>query len=157
MLSSRRASGVTSSKQASAPPAPRPMYSFPELRVSEILQCMEDLRVPLQENELTKPTPVTIQRLFEAFLDIFMGRKVEESAVSGATETLENPDLHVEAVSLIEFFRAAQKLAVCVGINDFSLRDVIKPEGPRFKLILSGIINFAKFREEQLALFRSSL
>lgn len=29
----------------------------------------------------------------------------------------------------------------------------MKPEAPRLKMILSGIINFAKFREEQLTLF----
>lgn len=40
-----------------------------------------------------------------------------------------------------------------VGIEDFSLRDLIRPDGPRFRLVLSAVINFAKFREEQLALF----
>ena len=40
-----------------------------------------------------------------------------------------------------------------VGINDFSLKDVLKPESHRIKMILSGIINFAKFREEQLVFF----
>lgn len=36
---------------------------------------------------------------------------------------------------------------------DFSFRDVIRPEGRRFKYILSSLINFAKFREDQLAVF----
>jgi kinetochore protein Nuf2 len=40
-----------------------------------------------------------------------------------------------------------------VGILDFSIRDLIKPEALRVKTILSAIINFAKFREEQLAVF----
>lgn len=40
-----------------------------------------------------------------------------------------------------------------VGIDDFSMKDLIRPEGPRLKLILSAIINFAKFREEQLGVF----
>ena len=38
-----------------------------------------------------------------------------------------------------------------VGIDDFSLRDIISPTGARFRMILSGVINFAKFREEQVA------
>jgi kinetochore protein Nuf2 len=40
-----------------------------------------------------------------------------------------------------------------VGIPDFSIRDLIKPDALRVKKILSAIINFAKFREEQLAIF----
>ena len=45
------------------------------------------------------------------------------------------------------------KLMDSVGINDFSLKDVLKPETSRIRMILSGIINFAKFREEQLVFF----
>ena len=41
----------------------------------------------------------------------------------------------------------------CVGIHDFSIRDLIKPDPLRVKNILSAIINFAKFREEQLIVF----
>jgi len=40
-----------------------------------------------------------------------------------------------------------------VGITDFSIRDLIKPDAGRVKKILSAIINFAKFREEQLPVF----
>ena len=40
-----------------------------------------------------------------------------------------------------------------VGIDDFNLKDLIRPEGPRLRIILSAIINFAKFREEQLGVF----
>lgn len=41
----------------------------------------------------------------------------------------------------------------CVGIDDFSLKDVLKPEPSRIRIIFSGVINFAKFREEQLIFF----
>ena len=40
-----------------------------------------------------------------------------------------------------------------VGIDDFSLKDIIRPEAPRLKIVLSALINFAKFREEQLGVF----
>lgn len=38
-------------------------------------------------------------------------------------------------------------------MDDFCLRDIIKPEPPRLRKILSGVINFAKFREEKFQLF----
>lgn len=52
---------------------------------------------------------------------------------------------------ILSFIRL--KLMEGVGIDDFTLKDVIKPEPHRLKMIFSGMINFAKFREEQLVLF----
>jgi len=40
-----------------------------------------------------------------------------------------------------------------VEIHDFSIRDLIKPDHQRVKNILSAVINFAKFREEQMPVF----
>ena len=134
----------------------RPIYSFPELKNAEILQCMEDLRISLQESDLNKPTIAVAQRIFEAFVEIFMGvgrDQMGQQPAFSLVETLEHPDLHVESISLIAFYRIISRLMFEVGIEDFSLRDLIKPEAPRLRIILSAVINFAKFREEQLAVF----
>lgn len=40
-----------------------------------------------------------------------------------------------------------------VSVTDISIRDLIKPDPVRVKKILSAILNFAKFREEQLPVF----
>lgn len=135
----------------------RQLYSFPELKSGEILQCMEDLRIPLGEQELSKPGPAVVQRILEAFADIFMGIPREQFAAAqpsfGVMEMLEYPDLHMDSIGLISFYRTVLRLMLEVGVEDFSLRDLIRPEGPRLRLILSAVINFAKFREEQLAVF----
>ncbi len=41
-----------------------------------------------------------------------------------------------------------------VGIADASMRDYIAPDPQRTKRILSALINFAKFREEKLAVYQ---
>lgn len=133
------------------------LYSFPELKSVEILQCMEDLRIPLSDQELSKPTPMVVQRILEGFADIFMGIPRDSFASVqpsfGVMEMLEYPDLHMDSIALISFYRTILRLMIEVGIDDFSLRDIIRPDGPRLKLMLSAVINFAKFREEQLAVF----
>jgi len=135
----------------------RQLYSFPELKSSEILQCMEDLRIPLSDQELNKPNPMIVQRILENFADIFMGIPKEQfgnvQPSFGVMEMLEYPDLHMDSISLITFYRTILRLMLEVGVEDFSLRDLIRPEGPRLRLILSAVINFAKFREEQLIVF----
>ena len=40
-----------------------------------------------------------------------------------------------------------------VGLEDFSIRDILKPERKRVIMILSAIINFCKFREERMQVF----
>ena len=39
---------------------------------------------------------------------------------------------------------------ISVGIQDFSMKDLMRPEPLRVRRILSATINFAKFREEHL-------
>lgn len=40
---------------------------------------------------------------------------------------------------------------VGIGVDDFSLADVLKPESPRVVKCLSAVINFTKFREQRVA------
>jgi hypothetical protein len=40
----------------------------------------------------------------------------------------------------------SSKLAASCGVTGFSLMDITKPEPVRFRSVLSGVINFAKFR-----------
>lgn len=138
----------------------RPVYSFPELRTAEILQCLDDLRIPFLEADLTKPTSSGVLRLYEAFSEIFMGENIAigsqkngASSNSAVAEILEYPELHADSIAMISFYRAVSRLMNVVGVDDFSLKDIIRPETPRLKLVLSAIINFAKFREEQLTVF----
>lgn len=46
------------------------------------------------------------------------------------------------------------RLMETCGINDFSIRDLIRPDPGRTRRILSGIINFLCFRKEKEAIFR---
>ncbi|KGG52715.1 spindle pole body associated protein [Mitosporidium daphniae] len=148
-ISSNTAQSANSSQNAS-PPKWRP---FPELRPIEIIQIMEELHLPLSEVELTKPSPAIVQRIFEGLIALFMGMgKSDPNSYSNVLSLLEYPELHSEALALSSFHRSTSRLMEAVGIDDFSLRDIISPVGSRFRMILSGVINFAKFREEQIAI-----
>ena len=39
-----------------------------------------------------------------------------------------------------------------IGIEDYDMRDLVRADSNRVRLILSAIINFAKFREEHLGI-----
>lgn len=42
------------------------------------------------------------------------------------------------------------RLMSVVGINDFSMRELRKPEAPGVRRILSAVINFIRFRENSM-------
>ena len=136
----------------------RPLYSFPELKSIEILQCMADLNIPLVENELQKPTAPIVQKIYESFVEIFMGCTKEQYIVNESSMDMvavEYPEIYLDSVSLVKFFRIIARLMSEVGIEDFGMKDLIKPEPNRLRIILSAIINFAKFREEQLNIYEN--
>lgn len=84
----------------------RPVYSFPELRNAEILQCLEDLRMPVAETDLARPTPHVVQKIYEAFAEIFFGGTINSTNTPAVAEILEYPELHVDSIGLISFFRS---------------------------------------------------
>ena len=49
------------------------------------------------------------------------------------------------------------KLMLACGIPDFSLKDIFTPTRERLLKMFSGIINFAKYREEKISVFKSYL
>ncbi|KAJ3195182.1 kinetochore-associated Ndc80 complex subunit nuf2 [Irineochytrium annulatum] len=148
-------------------------YSFPSLKPAEILTCLADLQIPMSHEDLEKPSTNRMLAVFEQFTDILMGVSRDQFSQPNfaAMEILEYPgagliavdsvgsnlvmppDLHQESITILSFFRQLARLIVEVGVSDFSIRDIIKPEAGRIRRILSAVINFAKFREERLSVF----
>lgn len=133
----------------------REVMEFPELPIKVIVQVFEEMRIPMTEADITKPSPGQVQRVYETLLEMFTGTGKESYSQPSFSvmEMVEYPELHYESISLITFYRAMLNFVSQIGIDDFSLKDIIRPEMPRLKRIYSGIINFAKFREEQLVVF----
>jgi Nuf2 family len=83
---------------------------FPELKNAEIVQIMEELKIPLTEADIIKPHPPHIQRIYEIFLELFMGSQAAAEAQRSVRqpnfavlELLEFPDIHLDAIALISF------------------------------------------------------
>ena len=69
------------------------------------------------------------------------------------SQALNFPELHEDSIPELAYMRAADKMMKICGIMDFGLRDVTNPNNKRLRRQLSGIINFAKFREERLQMY----
>ena len=135
-----------------------PTYSFPILGNHEIIACLGELDIPLTEQDLLKPHPDTLYRAYEEMVVLLCGesREAMYAPELDAADVLEFPELYEEAIGNLKFTRRLFDLMRRCGVPDFTLRDLTKPEYTRTRRNVSAVINFAKFREEQVARYEAT-
>ncbi|KAJ1918813.1 kinetochore-associated Ndc80 complex subunit nuf2 [Mycoemilia scoparia] len=125
----------------------------PVLKPSDILEVMQQLEIPITEDDFTKPQPQRVQQWYEAFLFILKGVSLDQLGSNTEVEMVDitdYPECHEDDIFIISFYMQMSKLMRDVGMNDFSLRDMLKPERNRVIRILSSICNFAMFRDDRM-------
>ncbi|RPA90244.1 hypothetical protein L873DRAFT_1718684 [Choiromyces venosus 120613-1] len=122
------------------------------LKDNELVDCISELGIPFQMEDLKKPSPQKIQLVFEMFADLLMGvRKetIEPVLNAAAQQVLEFPETQTDAHTLMAFYVSLGQLMLECGIEDFTFNDLAKPDSQRLTRILSYVINFTRFREER--------
>ena len=129
--------------------------TFPVLKNNEILQFMADLEIPFTEQDILKPSSHRMLQVYEAFTEQLMGisREHYSQPSFACIELLEHPDIHQESLALIGFYRQLIKLFKGVGVDHFSVRDLLQPSTEVVQEIISALINFCRFREDRLQIF----
>ncbi|KAI5787700.1 Nuf2 family-domain-containing protein [Peziza echinospora] len=133
------------------------------LRDDEIVQCVTTMGIDFSLSDLQKPSPTTIQMVFEHLVSEIMGIRREtvdpliRAVTSGErpnqqddqqeqTSVEQYPDAFRDTLTLLTFYRHLTRLMHVCSVNDFSLTDLLRPEYKRIKVHLSQIINFSRFR-----------
>jgi kinetochore protein Nuf2 len=122
----------------------------------EIAGCINDIGVPFTRDDLMKPQPQQIQKVFEWFAELLMNttRETVEPAMRAAAEEVCKEHMDIvpsDTRNLMGFYASLRKLLVECGITDFSFSDLLRPTHDRLVKIFSYIINFVRFRETQTA------
>lgn len=135
---------------------PRQQYSFPLLKTDEIAKCLNELGIPIKQEELQEPDnhKESCRRMLESLAEICVGVSKEELAQPAfvGLQCIPHPELHEESIPKLNYFWICCKMMEMCEINDFSMKDFVNPNAGRLRRQLSGVINFAKFREERLLL-----
>ncbi|PWW79994.1 hypothetical protein C7212DRAFT_355950 [Tuber magnatum] len=122
------------------------------LKDNELVDCISELGIPFQMEDLKKPSPQKIQLVFEMFADLLMGvRKetIEPVLNAAAQQVLEFPETQTDSHTLMAFYVSLSQLMLECGIEDLTFNDLTKPDSMRLTRILSYVINFTRFREER--------
>jgi len=136
---------------------PREKFAFPILKHEEIILCLKELGISVTEDDLNNPekNKDQVRVIFEKLTEVCTGTSIDELSqpVFQGLQVISNPELYLESIPIINNFRMCQKLLETCGIHDFSLNDFsLAPNAKRLRKQLSGVINFAKFREERINL-----
>ena len=119
---------------------------------------MKEMGLSVTEDEILHPEKCrdVILHMLEQMTEICTGTTREEMnqpAFSGLS-MLDYPELHEDSIPQINSFRAIQRLMETCGVRDFTVKDITDPQAKRLRKHISGIINFAKFREDRIVLYR---
>ncbi|GAB7350654.1 hypothetical protein MBLNU459_g1221t1 [Dothideomycetes sp. NU459] len=156
-----RMSMARSSQQASQQPRARkedPEDAFMTLSDREVAGCISDIGINFTVQDLQKPNPQQIQKVFEWFAELLTNttRDVVAPAMKAAAEDLCGDDAEriftPDTRELMGFFVMLRRLLLECGVKDFTFSDLYKPTHPRLVRIFSYIINFIRFRESQTSI-----
>ncbi|PPJ56579.1 hypothetical protein CBER1_01840 [Cercospora berteroae] len=129
--------------------------AFMTLPDKEIAGCISDIGISFTLEDLRKPNPQQIQKVFEWFAELLTNttREVVAPAMRAAAEDMCGDDSEriftADTRELMGFFIVMRKLLLECGIKDFTFSDIYRPTHPRLVKIFSYIINFIRFRESQ--------
>ncbi|TKA76124.1 hypothetical protein B0A55_03248 [Friedmanniomyces simplex] len=129
--------------------------AFMQLSDKEIAGCVSDIGIGFTVDDLAKPNPQQIQRIFEWFAELLTNttRDVVAPAMRVAAVEIYGDDADriftPDTRELMGFFITMRKLLLECGIKDFTFSDLYRPTRPRLVKIFSYIINFIRFRESQ--------
>ncbi|OWZ59789.1 hypothetical protein LQV05_000648 [Cryptococcus neoformans] len=126
--------------------------AFPLLTAHDILECLAALDIPAQMEDLTKPTAQSTQSIYGSLLEVLMGASI--NSIEGPKQALlgmmEYKEMYSDTLQFMMFFKHCRRLALLCGIPDFAISDLARPDANRLRKVLSGIMNFAKFRDERM-------
>ncbi|EME41085.1 hypothetical protein DOTSEDRAFT_56120 [Dothistroma septosporum NZE10] len=129
--------------------------AFMTLPDKEIAGCISDIGINFTIDDLRKPNPQQIQKVFEWFAELLTNttREIVAPAMRAAAEDMCGDDADriftADTRELMGFYITMRKLLLECGIKDFSFSDLYRPTHPRLVKIFSYIINFIRFRESQ--------
>lgn len=130
---------------------------FPLLELSELVACLQscDFSLATEEN-ISRPTSEYVITLYKQIIDSFMGISPDSLLSTdnafdthGATDQQQGT-VYGETVKVLALNKICFKFFQDIGVSDFNMMDLYKPDFTRTRRLLSAVVNYARFREERM-------
>ncbi|SCV04826.1 LAMI_0H19614g1_1 [Lachancea mirantina] len=130
---------------------------FPMLELEELVVCLQSCDFSMaSENSILRPTSQYVTTLYKQIIDSFMGISPDDlskfdNEIEGFKLGVNNFDTRLkDTLSVLTLNKVCYKFFCDVGVSDFSLMDLFKPDPYRTRRLLSAVVNYARFREERM-------
>ncbi|KAK4686708.1 kinetochore protein Nuf2, partial [Tremellales sp. Uapishka_1] len=125
---------------------------FTICNASTLVQLLAALGIIVNLDDITKPTPASVQAIWAGLLDTLMGAPIDllEQPKAALMGMMEYKELYSDALQFTMFFRHCSQLALTCKAPNFNMTDLTRPDAMRLRISLSAVMNFAKFREERV-------
>ena len=125
---------------------------FPILDSQDIADCFVQLKISIFEKNIKSLSNFSLKTIFRKFLEFFAGKtflKIYQPKLL-AMEYLTYPELHEESTAFLTEHRCLQEILKKSSITNFCIFDWLKIDNNRIEELLSGLINFARFKQKNL-------
>ncbi|AQZ11521.1 NUF2 (YOL069W) [Zygosaccharomyces parabailii] len=124
---------------------------FPLLDISELAICLQscDFSLATEEN-IAKPTSMYVVTLYKQIIDSFMGISADALISVGREGEEEEAAIYNDTLQVLVLNKICFKFFQNIGVSDFNMLDLYKPDPLRTRRLLSAVVNYARFREERM-------
>ncbi|EDO18427.1 hypothetical protein Kpol_1032p20 [Vanderwaltozyma polyspora DSM 70294] len=146
------------------------VYTFPILEVPEIVEMLQKCDFSLAaEDKITRPSSEYVITLYKQIIESYMGLSTDYLMSVGTNSSLvgeegqfggnfqqHNSDIdgddgvYKETLQVLVLNKICYKFFQNIGVNDFNIMDLYKPDSQRTKRLLSAVVNYARFRGERI-------
>eukprot|EP00928_Gymnodinium_smaydae_P046628 TRINITY_DN31073_c0_g1_i1.p1 TRINITY_DN31073_c0_g1~~TRINITY_DN31073_c0_g1_i1.p1 ORF type:complete len:486 (-),score=155.96 TRINITY_DN31073_c0_g1_i1:146-1603(-) len=121
-------------------------YHFKPLPMKDIERLLKTMGVHgVSQEVLEKPTGDIALGMYEKCTEFAYDMEVQQ--LKSLVPLPQFAEIYDEALETIIVLRCSRQLAQINSIEDFTWRDIWEPQGKRLRVLLSGLINFCKYKE----------
>lgn len=124
---------------------------FPLLEITELAICLQSCDFSLAtEDNIAKPTSMYVVTLYKQIIDSFMGISADALISMGREGDEEENAMYNDTLQVLVLNKICFKFFQNIGVSDFNMSDLYKPDPLRTRRLLSAVVNYARFREERM-------
>ncbi|SCU78871.1 LANO_0A04302g1_1 [Lachancea nothofagi CBS 11611] len=130
---------------------------FPLLDLQELVVCLQSCDFALaNEENISRPSSKYVVTLYKQIIDSFSG--ISPDALIQSGDRLLGPDkdqadedsVYKDTLQMLTLNKICFKFFQDIGVPDFNMMDLYKPDSLRTQRFLSAVVNYARFREERM-------
>ncbi|SCU93981.1 LAME_0F05666g1_1 [Lachancea meyersii CBS 8951] len=130
---------------------------FPLLDLQELVVCLQSCDFALaNEENISRPSSKYVVTLYKQIIDSFSGISPDvlidtgESLLESSDDRLDVDPVYRDTLQMLTLNKICFKFFQDIGVPDFNMMDLYKPDSQRTQRFLSAVVNYARFREERM-------